>query len=126
MFLSLDNDPWNTIGSSPGNQGNGINQLDSFAGIKSNLGSAGLNGNSSSKASNDPWGSTQPSDVSHGAQPSMDPFSPVAQSQLAEFDLLRDQMEQMANVTSGGLENNGGKFLDHGPSLHFKYKNYQI
>ena len=40
----------------------------------------------------------------------MDPFSPVAQSQLAEFDILRDQMENPSASTGMGSEsNNGGK-----------------
>ena len=38
----------------------------------------------------------------------MDPFSPVAQSQLAEFDILRDQMENPSNGSEA--KNPIGKF----------------
>jgi hypothetical protein len=38
----------------------------------------------------------------------MDPFSPVAQTQLAEFDILRDQMEHPSASTAMGSENNNG------------------
>ena len=38
----------------------------------------------------------------------MDPFSPVAQSQLAEFDILRDQMENPSNGSE--TKNPIGKF----------------
>ena len=41
----------------------------------------------------------------------MDPFSPVAQSQLAEFDILRDQMENPLNGSETQAKNNIGKFL---------------
>ena len=42
----------------------------------------------------------------------MDPFSPVAQSQLAEFDILRDQMEITPNTTGTAVDNgNRGMFL---------------
>ena len=41
----------------------------------------------------------------------MDPFSPVAQSQLAEFDILRDQMENPSNGSEMKAKNNIGKCL---------------
>ena len=104
------NDPWNPVGASSVNQSNS-NQLDTFSGLQTNM-SSGLNGRSNitSKINNDPWTThTQASDGPHEGQ-SMDPFSPVAQSQLAEFDILRDQMENPSTTTGIGSEsNNGGK-----------------
>ena len=42
----------------------------------------------------------------------MDPFSPIAQSQLAEFDVIRDQMENSSTNTGIGQgNNNGGKIV---------------
>ena len=41
----------------------------------------------------------------------MDPFSPVAQSQLAEFDVLRDQMENAPNNGARTESNNRGNLL---------------
>ena len=49
----------------------------------------------------------------------MDPFSPVAQSQLAEFDILRDQMENPSNGSD--TKNPIGKFNKSSllePSFH--------
>ena len=117
MFLVLkacqsfsDNDPWNPIGTSSVNP-NTVNQIDSFSGLQTNL-SSGLNGGINalppSKSNNDPW-NTQTSEGPQGSQ-SIDPFSPVAQKQLAEFDVLRDQMEHPITATGMALEsNNGGK-----------------
>ena len=108
--LFSDNDPWNPIGTSSVNPST-INQIDSFSGLQTNL-SSGLNGGINalppSKSNNDPW-NTQTSEGSQGSQ-SIDPFSPVAQRQLAEFDVLRDQMEHPVTATGMGSEsNNGGK-----------------
>lgn len=64
VFFSA-NDPWNTLESDgPSTQ------------IRSG-----------SAVSNDPWTTAVPLEAS------IDPFSPMAQNQLAEFDLMRDQME---------------------------------
>ena len=100
------------MGSSPTNQ-NKTNQADAFSGLQTNLHS-GINGKSnlSSKANNDPWTThIKPTDGPQEGQ-SMDPFSPVAQSQLAEFDILRDQMEITPNTTGTAVDNgNRGRFL---------------
>lgn len=110
--MTKDNDPWNPMGSSPTNQ-NKTNQADVFSGLQTNLHS-GINGKSnlSSKANNDPWTThIKPTDGPQEGQ-SMDPFSPVAQSQLAEFDILRDQMEITPNTTGTAVDNgNRGMFL---------------
>ena len=72
--------------------------MDAFSGLQTNLNS-GMNGKSGllSTANNDPW--TTHTNTSDGPQEgqSMDPFSPVAQSQLAEFDIIRDQMDNPSN-----------------------------
>ena len=110
--MTKDNDPWNPMGSSPANQ-NKTNQADAFSGLQTNL-HLGINGKSNlpSKANNDPWTThIKPTDGPQEGQ-SMDPFSPVAQSQLAEFDILRDQMEITPNTTGTAVDNgNRGRFL---------------
>ena len=110
--MAKDNDPWNPMGSSPTNQ-NKTNQADVFSGLQTNL-HLGINGKSNlpSKANNDPWTThIKPTDGPQEGQ-SMDPFSPVAQSQLAEFDILRDQMEITPNTTGTAVDNgNRGRFL---------------
>ena len=76
---------------------NSSNQLDAFSGLQNNHNS-GLNGNNgASTANNDPWITQANTSERPTEGQSMDPFSPVAQSQLAEFDILRDQMENPAN-----------------------------
>jgi len=64
-------------------------------------------------ADNDPWqasgsGGAPPSSAEGSTQQSIDPFSPVAQNQLAEFDMLRDQMEKPSMQPSSNPPNNGG------------------
>ena len=44
---------------------------------------------------------------------SIDPFSPMAQNQLSDFDLLRNEIEGSSNVktNNGNGNGNGGKFF---------------
>jgi len=69
-------------------------------------------GGGSAAADNDPWlassGNAAVAAAATGSNDqSIDPFSPVAQNQLAEFDLLRDQMEKPVQPTIAA-SNNGG------------------
>ena len=64
---------------------------------------------------NDPW---KPISSSGAGEPdSIDPFSPQAQSQLAEFDVLRNQIETKdlaeRNIlqTNSSIGNNEGKLI---------------
>ena len=109
-MLFQGNDPWNPIGTNLANSNN-ANQIDAFSGLQTNLNS-GHNGKSNvSPANNDPWTThANPSDRPEEGQ-SMDPFSPVAQSQLAEFDVLRDQMENAPNNGARTESNNRGNLL---------------
>jgi len=94
---TIDNDPWNSAGVPAANVNN-TNQIDMFSGLQNNQNS-GINGSNgvASNTNNDPW-TTHPNTSERTTEgPSMDPFSPVAQSQLAEFDILRDQMENPSN-----------------------------
>jgi len=105
---TIGNDPWNAVGASSTIQNNS-HQLDAFSGLQTNINS-GINGKSGllSTANNDPWGTTH-TNTSERPQEgqSMDPFSPVAQSQLAEFDIIRDQMDNSSKNTGMRAEGNG-------------------
>ena len=92
----LDNDPWNSAGV-PASNVNNTNQIDMFSGLQNQ--NSGINGSNgvASNTNNDPWTTHSNTSERTTEGPSMDPFSPVAQSQLAEFDILRDQMETPSN-----------------------------
>ena len=92
----LDNDPWNSAGVPAANVNN-TNQIDMFSGLQNQ--NSGINGSNgvASNTNNDPWTTHSNTSERPTEAPSMDPFSPVAQSQLAEFDILRDQMETTSN-----------------------------
>ena len=93
MFFS-DNDPWNSAGAAAAGQPLPT-KPDSFSpALRSSHSPA-------APANNDPWMPT----AGAAAEPPSDPFSPVAQTQLAEFDLLRDQMEKGPETHT----NNGGE-----------------
>jgi len=93
---TIDNDPWNSAGVPAANVNN-TNQIDMFSGLQNQ--NSGINGSNgvASNTNNDPWTTHTNTSERTTEAPSMDPFSPVAQSQLAEFDILRDQMETTSN-----------------------------
>ena len=100
VFVFSDNDPWNPAAAAA--------KPDSFSPALRPAHSP-----APPAAGNDPWLASSASSGGAAAvaatgsnEQSIDPFSPVAQNQLAEFDLLRDQMEKPVQPTI--TSNNGG------------------
>ena len=109
LFFS-DNDPWN-----PAPSGAAPAKPDSFSPALRPAHSPAPppGGGGSAAADNDPWlaSSGNAAAAANGSNDqSIDPFSPVAQNQLAEFDLLRDQMEKPVQPTIAA-SNNGGNYF---------------
>jgi len=110
------NDPWNPApagAAAPAAAATALSKPDSFspAALRSTHSPAAATATAAT-ADNDPWLApsnaglpAMPAPASGNNEQSIDPFSPVAQNQLAEFDLLRDQMEKPVQPT---LSNNGG------------------
>jgi len=106
------NDPWNPVGAASGAAAAAA-KPDSFSPPlrSTNSPAAAVTAAVAAVADNDPWmpaaaaRSETHQPAAAAAPQSVDPFSPVAQNQLAEFDLLRDQMETKAIEPSS---NNGG------------------
>lgn len=95
------NDPWNPAGLAGAAGGAAAPTPATAATVKpDSFSPAALR---SANSDNDPWMPAGASSVAADTQPQPDPFSPVAQSQLAEFDLLRDQMDKAPEPIS----NNG-------------------
>lgn len=73
---------------------------------------------------NEAWGGPSEAAIlaSNNNDPSIDPFSPVAQKELNEFDLLRNEIEAGGNKNNGGTSPNPfdlaemGSTLNSGPS----------
>ena len=53
---------------------------------------------------NDAWGAPSASTEVGNTDLSIDPFSPVAQKELTEFDMLRNEIEAGKSTNNGGTE----------------------
>lgn len=80
---------------------------------------------------NDPWKPISSSGARTSEPESIDPFSPQAQSQLAEFDMLRNQIEtkglaerNVLLLTNSSNGNNAGNYLDMRPSFGHNSKDH--
>lgn len=53
---------------------------------------------------NDAWGQPPSASEAGNTDLSIDPFSPVAQKELTEFDLLRNEIETSKATNNGGKQ----------------------